>query len=231
MSRNNNNNNTGSLTKPPPDSPAPRQRPRRELFENWSEYVDQTTGRPFYYNSENRAKSWKPPRRIGTSPITRVRFYFFFILFLDLIHKLKLCFCFLFGFLFVILGHFYWRREIQRRWSIIEQCRVSSLVHNEQPSISFGVGGGRGGACQKPHVIGRATRMGWIYRSVYGRSRLHQHPNRSKGIYIFSHFFHFPWRVSWWPKFAAHHHKLTFLPGWTLSREEFRCRLNFISYP
>ena len=71
----NKNNNTGSLTKPPPDSPAPRQRPRRELFENWSEYVDQTTGRPFYYNSENRAKSWKPPRRIGTSPITRVRFY------------------------------------------------------------------------------------------------------------------------------------------------------------
>ena len=73
---NNNNNNTGSLTKPPPDSPAPRQRPRRELFENWSEYVDQTTGRPCYYNSENRAKSWKPPRRIGTSPITRVSILF-----------------------------------------------------------------------------------------------------------------------------------------------------------
>ncbi|XP_046652205.1 rho GTPase-activating protein 12-like isoform X3 [Daphnia pulicaria] len=67
----NNNNNTGSLTKPPPDSPGPRQRPRRELFENWFEYVDQTSGRPFYFNSENRAKSWKPPRRIGTSPITR----------------------------------------------------------------------------------------------------------------------------------------------------------------
>jgi hypothetical protein len=71
----NNNNNTGSLTKPPPDSPGPRQRPRRELFENWFEYVDQTSGRPFYFNSENRAKSWKPPRRIGTSPITRVRFF------------------------------------------------------------------------------------------------------------------------------------------------------------
>ncbi|XP_032794674.2 rho GTPase-activating protein 12 isoform X3 [Daphnia magna] len=71
MNNNNNNNNTSSLTKPPPDSPGPRQRPRRELFENWSEYVDQTSGRPFYYNNENRAKSWKPPRRIGTSPITR----------------------------------------------------------------------------------------------------------------------------------------------------------------
>ncbi|XP_057379603.1 rho GTPase-activating protein 12-like isoform X2 [Daphnia carinata] len=70
-SKMNNNNNTSSLTKPPPDSPGPRQRPRRELFENWFEYVDQTSGRPFYYNNENRAKSWKPPRRIGTSPITR----------------------------------------------------------------------------------------------------------------------------------------------------------------
>ena len=78
MYHQNNNNNTGSLTKAPPDSPAPHQRPRRELFENWSEYVDQTTGRPFYYNNENRAKSWKPPRRIGTSPITRVRLCFLF---------------------------------------------------------------------------------------------------------------------------------------------------------
>lgn len=115
MNNNNNNNNTSSLTKPPPDSPGPRQRPRRELFENWSEYVDQTSGRPFYYNNENRAKSWKPPRRIGTSPITRVSFFVFFFL--------NYCFSF---FCFLILLHLIHMRIVS---SFLSSCRVLNLAH------------------------------------------------------------------------------------------------------
>lgn len=58
--------------KQPPSSPAARQKPQRELFEGWAEYTDNGTGRPFYYNRETRAKSWKPPRRRGPSPMIRV---------------------------------------------------------------------------------------------------------------------------------------------------------------
>ena len=63
---------TTSLKLPLPDSPRGDRRPNRELFEGWAEYVDDGTCRPFYYNRETRARSWKPPRRSGPSPRMRV---------------------------------------------------------------------------------------------------------------------------------------------------------------
>ena len=45
-------------------------RPQRKLFENWVEYLDPSSGRPFYYNELSRLKSWKPPRRRGSSSPT-----------------------------------------------------------------------------------------------------------------------------------------------------------------
>jgi len=45
-------------------------RPQRKLFENWVEYVDPSSGRLFYYNEQSRQRSWKPPRRRGSSSPT-----------------------------------------------------------------------------------------------------------------------------------------------------------------
>ncbi len=56
----------------PPQSPRPGSQ-QRELFEGWCEYVEENSGRPFYYNRETRSKSWKPPRRRGPSPRLKVQ--------------------------------------------------------------------------------------------------------------------------------------------------------------
>ena len=45
-------------------------KPQRKLFENWVEFLDPSSGRPFYFNELSRHKSWKPPRRKGSSSPT-----------------------------------------------------------------------------------------------------------------------------------------------------------------
>lgn len=44
------------------ETPVPRGRPLRFLSDNWAEYFSPEKGRYFYYNSEEKKTSWKPPR-------------------------------------------------------------------------------------------------------------------------------------------------------------------------
>ncbi|KAK4320023.1 hypothetical protein Pmani_009092 [Petrolisthes manimaculis] len=46
-----------------PTPPSPQTPPQRIVLEDWGEYVDEATGRPYYYNSRTREKRWKPPRK------------------------------------------------------------------------------------------------------------------------------------------------------------------------
>lgn len=43
--------------------PSPRTPPQRIVFDDWGEYFDEITKRPYYYNSRTREKRWKPPRK------------------------------------------------------------------------------------------------------------------------------------------------------------------------
>ncbi|XP_076036725.1 uncharacterized protein LOC143022420 isoform X4 [Oratosquilla oratoria] len=43
--------------------PSPTVPPQRVLFDNWGEYLDGSSGRPFFYNASTREKRWKPPRK------------------------------------------------------------------------------------------------------------------------------------------------------------------------
>ncbi|XP_063607320.1 serine/arginine repetitive matrix protein 2-like isoform X4 [Penaeus indicus] len=43
--------------------PSPRTPPQRIVFDDWGEYFDDISRRPFYYNSRTREKRWKPPRK------------------------------------------------------------------------------------------------------------------------------------------------------------------------
>ncbi|XP_042862274.1 uncharacterized protein LOC122247246 isoform X5 [Penaeus japonicus] len=43
--------------------PSPRTPPQRLVFDDWGEYTDEVTRRPYYYNTRTREKRWKPPRK------------------------------------------------------------------------------------------------------------------------------------------------------------------------
>ncbi|RXG51419.1 Kinesin-like protein KIF19 [Armadillidium vulgare] len=43
--------------------PTPTDPPRRIVFDDWGEYIDRDTGRPFYFNPRTLEKGWKPPRK------------------------------------------------------------------------------------------------------------------------------------------------------------------------
>jgi len=52
----------GSTCSKAPPSPLLGQKPSRRVSLDWGEYID-SSGRKFYFNSQTREKSWKPPRR------------------------------------------------------------------------------------------------------------------------------------------------------------------------
>jgi len=55
--------NHSTCSRAPPASPLPGSTPlRRCVFADWDEFVDDASGRKFYYNGRTREKSWKPPR-------------------------------------------------------------------------------------------------------------------------------------------------------------------------
>ncbi|KAF8784538.1 rho GTPase-activating protein 15-like [Argiope bruennichi] len=46
-----------------PPSPKPDQKPLRKLTNDWFEYVEEESGRKYYYHSPSGKVTWKPPRR------------------------------------------------------------------------------------------------------------------------------------------------------------------------
>lgn len=52
----------GSTCSKAPPSPLLGQKPSRKVSTDWGEYID-SSGRKFYFNTQTREKSWKPPRR------------------------------------------------------------------------------------------------------------------------------------------------------------------------
>ncbi|XP_042218528.1 uncharacterized protein LOC121863788 isoform X2 [Homarus americanus] len=43
--------------------PSPQTSPQRIVFDDWGEYIDEATRRPYYYNTRTHEKRWKPPRK------------------------------------------------------------------------------------------------------------------------------------------------------------------------
>ena len=45
-----------------PPQPLPDQQPTKEMQGDWDMYIENTTGRQFYFNKVTKESTWKPPR-------------------------------------------------------------------------------------------------------------------------------------------------------------------------
>lgn len=57
-----------------PPTPAEGATPLAVVADKWHKYIDDITGRPYFYHPETRMSRWKPPRQLVSFSATILRF-------------------------------------------------------------------------------------------------------------------------------------------------------------